>query len=149
VPKNITQFAIIYTGKFDVKEATTYEFVLKSDDGSRLWIDSIEVINHDGIHQFNDPKKGAIKLKKGFHTIKIWYFQGLATRMGLLLLMRKEGDKQFLPFDLKPLEDEIKQIMQVDSGGAKVQLKDNLRQVSLILKKKMLCMKKIQAKHFH
>jgi outer membrane protein OmpA-like peptidoglycan-associated protein len=124
VPRNIHEFAIIYRGKFDVKEENTYEFVLKSDDGSRLWIDSIEVINHDGLHQFNIPKKGAIKLTKGFHDIKVWYFQGMATRMGLVLMMKKITDKTWLPFDLKPLEDEIKQLIKVDSGVAKVQLNE-------------------------
>ncbi len=124
VPQGITEFAIMYTGKFDVKQDANYEFILKSDDGSRLWIDSTEVINHDGLHQFNIPKKGEIDLKKGFHDIKVWYFQGLATRMGLMLLMKKQADKDFLPFDLKPLETELKQITQVDSGVAKVQLNE-------------------------
>jgi PA14 domain len=104
VPRGVSVFAIIYTGKFDVKETTTYEFVLKSDDGSRLWIDTTDVINHDGFHQFQIPMKGKIKLNKGFHNIKVWYFQGLPTRMGLLLLMKKETEKTWLPFDLKPLE---------------------------------------------
>ena len=125
IPKNITEFAIIYTGKFDVKEAAVFDFVLKSDDGSRLWIDSVEVINHDGLHQFNVPKRGAIKLNKGFHNLKVWYFQGLPRRMGLLLLMKKETEKQWLPFDLKPFEDEIKQLVEVDSSGVvKAQLSE-------------------------
>jgi outer membrane protein OmpA-like peptidoglycan-associated protein len=127
VPNNIYEFAIIYKGRFDIKEETTYDFVLKSDDGSRLWIDTVEVINHDGLHQFNIPKKGSIKLNKCMHNIKVWYFQGMATRMGLLLLMKKEADKTWLPFDLKPFEDEIKQIMKVDSNGtAKAQLNEQL-----------------------
>jgi outer membrane protein OmpA-like peptidoglycan-associated protein len=124
VPKDITEFAIIYKGKFPVKEAEMYGFALKSDDGSRLWIDSIEVINHDGLHDFSSTKIGSIKLNKGFHDIKVWYYQGLATRMGLLLLMKKAVDKTWFPFDLKPLEDEIKQLIKVDSGVAKVQLNE-------------------------
>lgn len=124
VPNKLSEFAIIYTGKFEVKDSATYEFVLKSDDGSRLWIDTTEVINHDGIHQFNVPKKGAIKLSKGFHNIKVWYFQGFPRRMGLVLLMKKATDKTWLPFDLKPLEDEIKQLVKVDSGVAKAQLNE-------------------------
>jgi outer membrane protein OmpA-like peptidoglycan-associated protein len=117
VPQGVTEFAIMYTGKFDVKQDAVYEFILKSDDGSRLWIDTTEVINHDGLHQFNIAKKGTIKLNKGFHDMKVWYFQGLATRMGLLLLMKREVEKEWLPFDLKPAEDEIKQLMKIDSNG--------------------------------
>ncbi len=116
-PNNMNSFAIIYTGKFEVKDSTEYEFILKSDDGSRLWIDSVEVINHDGIHQFQDLKKGKIALYQGFHNIKVWYFQGFPTRMGLLLLTKKITEKDWKPFDLKPLEDEVKTIMQADSTG--------------------------------
>jgi outer membrane protein OmpA-like peptidoglycan-associated protein len=125
VPRGVSVFAIIYKGKFEVKEAATYEFVLKSDDGSRLWIDTTDVINHDGFHQFQVPLKGKIQLNKGFHNLKVWYFQGLPTRMGLLLLMKKETETAWLPFDLKPAEDEIKQLMKVDSNGTvKAQLNE-------------------------
>lgn len=126
VPENVKTFAIIYTGKFAIKDSAEYEFVLKSDDGSRLWIDSTEVINHDGIHQFNIPKKGNKVLSKGFHTMKVWYFQGMATRMGLLLMIRRLGEKDFKPFDLKPLEEEAKQFMQIENGKAKVNFNDKV-----------------------
>lgn len=124
VPRGVTVFSIIYTGRFEVKETTNYEFVLKSDDGSRLWIDTTTVINHDGLRQFQMVGKGKIALKKGFHNIKVWYFQGYPTRMGLLLLMKKQADSTWLPFDLKPMEDDIKQIVSVDSGVAKAQLNE-------------------------
>ena len=124
VPKGVTVFSIIYKGKFEVKETTNYEFVLKSDDGSRLWIDSTSVINHDGLRQFHMVGKGKINLKKGFHNLKVWYFQGYPTRMGLLLLMKKQADSTWLPFNLKPLEDDIKQIVRVDSGVVKAQLNE-------------------------
>lgn len=68
--------------------------------------------------------KGKINLKKGFHNLKVWYFQGYPTRMGLLLLMKKQADSTWLPFNLKPLEDEIKQIIRLDSGVAKAQLNE-------------------------
>jgi outer membrane protein OmpA-like peptidoglycan-associated protein len=126
VPQGVTEFAIIYKGKFDVKQDANYEFMLKSDDGSRLWIDTTEVISHDGLHQFNIPKKGSIQLKKGFHDIKVWYFQGLATRMGLLLLMKTEAEKDWLPFDLKPFEDDMKQLINMDNGLAELQLNEKL-----------------------
>jgi outer membrane protein OmpA-like peptidoglycan-associated protein len=126
VPKGVSTFAIIYQGKFDIKDSAEYEFILKSDDGSRLWIDSTEVINHDGIHQFSVPMKGTKVLKRGFHSMKVWYYQGLPTRMGLLLLMRRFGEKDFKPFDLKPLEQEACQYMQVENGKAKVNFNDKL-----------------------
>jgi outer membrane protein OmpA-like peptidoglycan-associated protein len=126
VPKNIKEFAIIYTGNFEVKETDDYEFVLKSDDGSRLWIDEKEVINHDGLHQFKEQGKGIVKLNRGFHSMKVWYFQGMVTRMGLLLLMRKKADKDFNNFDLKPLEDELKTVNQTDSSVVNIRLNEKV-----------------------
>ena len=67
----VETFAIIYTGNFEVKETDDYEFVLKSDDGSRLWIDEKEVINHDGLHQFKEQSKGWHLLLGGYHDCSI------------------------------------------------------------------------------
>jgi flagellar motor protein MotB len=122
VPAGVSTFAIIYQGIFEA-DSTEYTFVLKSDDGSRLWIDSTEVVNCDGIHQFNEPCKGKISLTKGFHSIKVWYFQGFPTRMGLVLLMKKRDDKQFVPFDLKPYEAEVEKIVNNTKDATNLQAK--------------------------
>jgi outer membrane protein OmpA-like peptidoglycan-associated protein len=123
VPKGKNVFAIIYTGNFEIKSSGKYLFGLKSDDGSRLWIDEKEVINHDGIHQFEVPKTGEIDLTTGFHAIKVWYFQGFPTRMGLLLVMKKSTDSTFRAFDLKPYEAEIQKNigLQQDSTAIRTQ----------------------------
>jgi outer membrane protein OmpA-like peptidoglycan-associated protein len=111
VPRGTKVFAIIYTGSFEIKNTAEYTFGLKSDDGSRLWIDGTEVINHDGIHQFNVPKVGKIHLSAGFHALKVWYYQGFPDRMGLLLVMKNSRDSIFRAFDLKPYEAEIQKSM--------------------------------------
>lgn len=124
VPEGKNKFAIIYTGNFEVKDAAEYQFGLKSDDGSRLWIDDKEVIDNDGIHQFNVPKTGNIVLSKGIHSIKVWYFQGLPMRMGLLLVMKKSTDSIFRAFDLKPYEEEVKKSIgkQQDTTAIRTQV---------------------------
>jgi outer membrane protein OmpA-like peptidoglycan-associated protein len=126
VPNNIRVFAIIYKGKFEVQEDAAYEFAIKSDDGSRVWVDSTLLINHDGLHDFKQAKKGGIALKKGYHDLKVWYFQGLAHRMGLMLMWRSMKDKVWKPFDLKPVEDDFRKNMHVDSSVANIQLSDKL-----------------------
>jgi outer membrane protein OmpA-like peptidoglycan-associated protein len=126
VPNNLRVFAIIYKGKFEVPEDAVYEFAIKSDDGSRVWVDSTLLINHDGLHDFRQVKKGSISLGKGFHDLKVWYFQGLAHRMGLILMWRSMKDKVWKPFDLKPIEDEFKKSMHIDSSVANIQLSDKL-----------------------
>ena len=91
VPRRLSSFAIIYEGSFEIQDSGEYFFVLKSDDGSRLWIDGKEIIDHDGEHQFT-PKTGTALLSKGFHALKVWYFQGFPDRMGLVLLMKNVKD---------------------------------------------------------
>jgi outer membrane protein OmpA-like peptidoglycan-associated protein len=126
VPRHVKYFAIIYRGKFEVSEDATYDFAIKSDDGSKVWVDSMLLINHDGIHNFSQAKKGSIALKKGFHDLKVWYFQGLVDRMGLMLMWRSTIDKVWKPFDLKPVEDDFRKNMHVDSSTANIQLSDKL-----------------------
>jgi outer membrane protein OmpA-like peptidoglycan-associated protein len=120
VPKGKEVFAIIYTGRFEVKNSGLYEFLLQSDDGSRLWIDSTEVIDRDGLKQFREIKQGKIQLKAGFHQIKVWYFQGFPDRMGLILMYKKAEEKAFQPFDFKPMEDEAKQYIQMEGETMKI-----------------------------
>lgn len=120
VPAGKNIFAIIYTGRFEVKASGHYDFLLQSDDGSRLWIDSTEVINRDGLRQFKEMKQGRIHLSAGFHQIKVWYFQGFPDRMGLILMHKKAEDNAFKPFDFKPMEDEARQYMQQEGETLKI-----------------------------
>lgn len=120
VPKGKNIFAIVYTGRFEVKTTSDYDFLLQSDDGSRLWIDSTEVINRDGLRQFKEMKQGRIRLSTGFHQIKVWYFQGFPDRMGLILMYKKAEEKAFQPFDFKPMEDEARQYLQQEGETMKV-----------------------------
>jgi outer membrane protein OmpA-like peptidoglycan-associated protein len=125
VPKGKTTFAIVYTARFEVKSAGVFEFLLQSDDGSRLWIDSVEVIDRDGLRQFKEVKRGKIMLSSGFHDIKVWYFQGFPNKMGLILMCKRTEEKGFKPFDFKPLEEEAKQFFQRDSQSTNFRFAEN------------------------
>ncbi len=129
VPKGVETFAIIYTGNFEISDSGLYFFVLKSDDGSRLWIDGNEVIDNDGIHQFKDLKTAKINLSKGFHSLKVWYFQGFPTRMGLQLLIKNTQDSlPPKPFDLAIYEKEVNNIIQSEKTekGVKAKIGDKI-----------------------
>ena len=126
VPFGKTVFAIIYTGRFEIKESGIYEFLLQSDDGSRLWIDSTEVIERDGLRQFKLIKQGGIRLAAGFHDIKVWYFQGFPDRMGLILMYKRTEEKGFRPFDFKPMEDEAKRYIQQDGKEIKIRFAEKI-----------------------
>jgi hypothetical protein len=43
-------FALRFTGKIKILKGGPYRFFLVSDDGSKLYIDGKEVVDHDGIH---------------------------------------------------------------------------------------------------
>jgi flagellar motor protein MotB len=83
-------FGVFYTGRFFIDVPGEYEWEIKSDDGSRLWIDGKQVIDNDGVHGFT-PKVGRVQLTEGPHDIKLWYFQGPPTEIGFQLRVRLLG----------------------------------------------------------
>ena len=71
--KRPEKFVLRFEGFIKIEKEGLYEFHLTSDDGSKLWLNSAELINHDGNHGM-DEKSGRAWLKKGLHAIKIAYF---------------------------------------------------------------------------
>ncbi len=65
---------MVYNGFIKVPADGIYEFYLSSDDGSKLWIGD-EVLDNDGPHG-NIEQTGIFALKKGFHKVKLSFFQG-------------------------------------------------------------------------
>ncbi len=69
-------FALEFTGYIYIEKDNNFVFRLISDDGSILYIDDKEIINHDGYHGA-DAKDGEVALKAGYHSIRIPFFQGM------------------------------------------------------------------------
>ncbi|MBS1724264.1 MAG: alpha-L-fucosidase [Armatimonadetes bacterium] len=65
--------ARLYTGFFSVSEDDVYRFLLRSDDGGKLWIDGQLVVDNDGLHSPVE-KPGAAPLSKGWHHIRVEWF---------------------------------------------------------------------------
>ena len=51
-----------------------YTFTVGSDDGSKLKIDDVIVVDNDGLHGYN-IKIGSIMLQKGVHYLEATYFE--------------------------------------------------------------------------
>lgn len=83
-------FGLVYTGVFEIDRAGVYKWRIESDDGSRLWIDGTEIIDNDGVHPMQSGEAEQ-ELGKGRHAIKVWYFQGPATEVGLQLFITVPG----------------------------------------------------------
>ena len=67
-------FGLVFSGYTKIEIDGIYNFYLNSDDGSSLWIDDQLLIDNDGFHK-KKKKKGTLALKKGYHKIKVAYFQ--------------------------------------------------------------------------
>jgi hypothetical protein len=77
-------FAIDYNGRFWIDKPGRYKFALLSDDGSRLFLDNIPVIDNDCQHP-PDLRITAVKLEGGSHQIRVSYFQGPHDCLALVL----------------------------------------------------------------
>jgi len=71
--KRVDKFAFEFNGYIKIDKDAIYSFFTSSDDGSMLFIDDEEIVNNDGDHG-SVEKSGKAALKKGFHKIKILYF---------------------------------------------------------------------------
>ncbi len=69
----IDRFAFDFFGLIKIEKDGIYTFYIESDDGSKLYIADKEIINNDGDHG-NIEKNGKAALKKGFHKIKVLYY---------------------------------------------------------------------------
>jgi predicted alpha-1,2-mannosidase len=63
-----------YSGYINIPEQGSYFFYTQTDDGSILYIDDKQVVGNDGSHAALEAS-GTVSLKKGFHKIKILYFE--------------------------------------------------------------------------
>ncbi len=71
----LENFAILFRAKLAINKPGVYEFMLNSDDGSKLYINGKLVVDNDGVHA-TISRRSHIRLNAGFHPIEIHYFQG-------------------------------------------------------------------------
>ena len=62
--------AVRFTTKINIEKEDNYRFTLRSDDGSKLWINNEEVVDNDGDHGILE-KSGSISLKSGVYDLKV------------------------------------------------------------------------------
>ena len=91
-----TTFGCILESNIQINESGLFTFFLRSDDGSKLYIDDKEIINNDGDHGVIE-KNGTVQLKIGLHKIKVEYYNG-SGGFWLNLLYKGPGiPKQIVP----------------------------------------------------
>ncbi|MDN3657144.1 alpha-L-fucosidase [Ferruginibacter paludis] len=67
------KLALSFDGFIKISKSGLYTFSTFSDDGSKLFIDGVEIVNNDGEHAAMELF-GKAALKSGFHSIKVTYF---------------------------------------------------------------------------
>ncbi|MBS0209358.1 MAG: c-type cytochrome [Planctomycetes bacterium] len=68
-------FGMRFTGYLRLEAKAEYTFYLTSDDGSRLTIDGVRVVDNDGLHA-TQTKDGLMILDRGSHEVVVEYFNG-------------------------------------------------------------------------
>jgi subtilisin family serine protease len=64
----------VFTGYVTVPSTGVYTFSTTSDDGSKLYVGSTEVVNNDGLHGM-ETRSGEIALKQGTHAVRVDFFE--------------------------------------------------------------------------
>lgn len=85
-------FGFEFTGLFKANRAGVYTFYTESDDGSHLYLGEQQIVDNAGIHGMVE-KHGQIALKKGYHPIRVTFFQGGGGR-GLIVRIKEPGLKK-------------------------------------------------------
>jgi hypothetical protein len=90
------KFAFDFTGYIKIDKDGIYTFFTDSDDGSMLYIDDEEIVNNDGNHG-NVEKSGKAALKKGYHKIKVLYFDSGGGNSLKVSMQPEGGKKEVIP----------------------------------------------------
>jgi len=63
-----------HSGIIHVPAAGNWTFYLRSDDGSKLWIDDVEIVDNQGHHSMREIS-GSVWLDSGEHTLRTEFFE--------------------------------------------------------------------------
>lgn len=98
-PELLTYFGLNIKFKIVIKEGGEYIFDLSSDDGSKLFIGGVQVIDNDGKHTAAS-QQGKLLLAAGIHEVNLQYFQA-ENDIALELKWQKPEDAAPSPIPLE------------------------------------------------
>ncbi|NEV95090.1 hypothetical protein G3567_13190, partial [Psychroflexus sp. YR1-1] len=116
-------FSVRYKGSINIATGGDYTFYTNSDDGSKLFINGVEVVDNDGDHAPRE-RSGTITLSAGVHSIEVLFYENGG---GQVLSVSYESTtipitKTLLPFSMLSSEydtdgDGIPNQLDLDSDG--------------------------------
>jgi hypothetical protein len=86
-------FQINFKGNLEVINPGNYNIRVFSDDGSKLWIDDVLLIDNDGVHPPRSVNQN-VNLTAGVHSIRLDYFQGPRTQIALVVYWTPPGGSE-------------------------------------------------------
>lgn len=96
-PGDSDSFAIRYSGFLEITTAGSYTFYTSSDDGSKLFLDGVEIVDNDGDHAPQE-RQGTVVLSAGLHLFEVLFYENGG---GQTLNVQYQGPsigKQQIPF---------------------------------------------------
>ena len=91
-------FQIRWTGKVVPRYSETYTFFTQADDGIRLWVNGVQVINNWATQTGTVETSGTIALTAGTPvTVTLEYFEGTGNAAAKLLWQSASVYKQIIP----------------------------------------------------
>lgn len=79
-----------------IEKEGEYTFYTRSDDGSKLWVNNVEVVDNDGDHGVKE-KAGKVVLKPGVYPLEIVWFNGGGGSWLDVFYQSAEIPKQIVP----------------------------------------------------
>jgi hypothetical protein len=67
-------YIFYFLGNFKVETAGSYEFSVSSDDGARIYVNNVLVVDNWLINTSTSTQLGSVSLSKGEHKVEFWYF---------------------------------------------------------------------------
>ena len=96
IDRRAANFSVDFTGYIKIEEEDNYTFYLSSNDGSKLYINDILIVDNDGVHG-NLERSGRIKLKPGLHAVQLQYFDGGGSQSLQLQIEGSNLSRQRIP----------------------------------------------------
>jgi len=107
-------FSIRYLGRIEIATSETYTFFTNSDDGSKLFIDGVEIVYNDGDHGAEEAS-GTIALTPGPYDFEVLYYENGGGQTLTVSYETGTIAKQQIPFSV--LADGIATFCDTDGDG--------------------------------
>ena len=93
IKDNLSEFyGIVFKGQINADVSGDYKLFGACNDGCRIFIDGVKVLDFDGLHGAFPEKEGQFfNLGIGWHDFKLEYYQGDRPYIGLMISWLKPG----------------------------------------------------------